>query len=323
LNRTQRFIKSSVILTATVLIAAAAFWACYQYDNKYTADGSQPLAGVLILDDDALKRQSFVYLIRDWEIYRGRLLKPDDFQANAPAPDEIVFIGQYGGFEGHAGGNTFGGISRNPHGSASYRLNIFLPSDIRSYTLELPEIYSAYKLYINGTLMAEMGQTDAVNYRALTGNRFVTVQAAERLEILIAAADYSYIYSGMVYPPAFGESFSVIGLLNTRLALRAIAVTAALVIGILYLCLWLLTKKAKGLEYNDRKSQSFEYPSPLYYAALCTCFALYTCYPVVKTVFTVGIWWYYIENFAYCAMFLLVMLIQRPLTGVPIRIFKP
>jgi signal transduction histidine kinase len=308
---TGHIIRLAALLLTVFLAAVALFWLCYQHDNKYTARGAQAMSGVLMLDSDKLERRPIIYLVRGWQIYRGKLLAPQDFLNNAPTPDETVFIGQYGGFEGH----ITEGAKRNPHGSSTYRLNIALPPETRSYMLELPEIYSAYKLYINGTLMAEMGDITSEHYRPETGNSFVVVQASGRMEILVAVTDYSHFYSGMVYPPAFGEPGAVTRLLNTRMNLRAVADAVALCVGLLYLCLWLLT----GKENTKRRSRSL----PLYYAAMCLCFVLYTCYPVVKTMFTGGMGWYVAENFAYCAMFLFVMLIQKRLTAVNEKWFRP
>jgi len=311
LNKSKKLVSLSALLLSVLLISSVLFFICYQYDNKYTAKGPQALAGVLMLDSEKLEQWPVIYLVRDWEIYRGRLLEPEDF-VNAPIfPDELVFIGQYGGFEGHIDS----GARRSPHGSATYRLTIALPPEKRSYTLELPEIYSAYKLYINGELMTQMGEISPDNYRPQTGNGAVTVQAAGRMEILIAATDYSHFYSGMVYPPAFGEPSAVAKLLNTRLALRVLADAVAICVGLLSLYVWLLLRKEKDKSPNGSL--------PLYYAALCACFVLCTCYPIVKTLARSGMGWYPVENFAYCAMLLFVILIQRRLTDSDDRWFIP
>ncbi|MCL2031593.1 MAG: GHKL domain-containing protein [Oscillospiraceae bacterium] len=288
------------------LLAAAIFLLCYQYDNKYTAEGPQARFGVLLLSEDTLKQWPTIYLVDGWEIYRGKLLTPETLKAHWIAPDEFVFIGQYSGFEGR-------GPAREAHGSATYRLNITLPPQTRSYALELPEIYSAYKLYMNGALMAEMGETDAAGYYPQTGNRTVTVQAAGQLEILVAVSDYSHFYSGMVYPSAFGEPDAVERLSLIRLGVRFVAGAIAACLGLLTLGVWWLTR-------NNKTRHGF---LPLYYAAACFCFLLYTGYPIVKTLFPGGMGWYRIENFAFCVMFLLIMLIQRRLTGAEDRWFWP
>ena len=64
-------------------------------------------------------------------------------------------IGQYGGFE-------LGDINQNAHGQATYRLRIF-DEPHQVMTLQIPEIYSAYKLYINGQLYYQSGEVEKEN----------------------------------------------------------------------------------------------------------------------------------------------------------------
>lgn len=297
-----------LLITVAVLVAVsstALFLSCYKWDNKYTTADSQGRNGLFFLSHETLAERSYTYLIDGWEIYRGKLLEPSDFDDGILLADEYVFIGQFGGFEKSTS------ASRSPHGSATYRLNVMLPPETSSYTLELPEIYSSYKLYIDGKLVKQMGSPDPDSYMPATGNTFVTVFAADRMEILLAATDYSYVQSGMVYPPAFGYTETVVQMLNTRFAIRLFINSAALCIGTLYLCVWLLSPK--------RRQPAATGNLPLFYAALCLCFTLATCYPVAKTILTSSISWYVVENTARCLMYLLVVIIQSRVADIPIK----
>jgi len=319
----EKYMKRAVI---PVLILISFFAACllfyflWQNDNKYTAPGAQPTGGVLLLDDNELTQNPVIWLVRGWEIYRGELLSPEDFHRQStqpdtptpapvmPVPDEYIFIGQYGGFEEFINGIP----TRSPHGSATYRLMIQLPPETRIYTLELPEIYSAHRLYINGLLVSEMGNPDPQNYNPKTRSSSVTVQAAGSMEIIIAASNFSHFYSGLIYPPAFGEPDAVSDVLNSRLTIRIIVCTLALVLGFLYFGVWLLTLREKNKPGI----------SPLYYTGLCVCYVLYTCYPIIKTLIPGGMAWYTVENFAYCAMFVFILLISRGLTEAGKKWFR-
>ncbi len=307
-KKSCRYLFWAALWLVLFLLSAASFYLLHEFDNKYTAKGPQPKSGVLMLEENTLAQYPVLFLVSDWEIYRDRLLTPEDFAENPPLPDELVFIGQYGGLEGRLKENA---SPRSPHGSATYRLNIALPAEGRSYTLELPEIYSAYKLYINGVLMKEMGSPDPGSYRAETGIASVTVQAAVRMEILIAVSDYSHFYSGMVYPPAFGKPSAVAGLMNQRLILRTLVCAVSLCIGFLYLLLGVFSSAGRK---KDPRS-----PLPFLYASLCLAFTLYICYPVVKTLSLGGLGLYHAEAFAYCAMLLLILWIQDKLTGIDRR----
>ena len=294
-------LRSAVLILATAACSAALFLLCWHTDNKYTMSGPRAAGGVLFLSEQDLWDNRFIYLTAGWEIYRGMLLEPEDFAYSPPEPDEIVFIGQYGGLEGRSGSDN------HPHGSATYRLNISLPNETESYMLELPEIYSAYRLYVDGELITGMGVPDMDGYRAETGNSKAVFRTSGRLEIVIAVSDYSHYYSGMVYPPAFGHTEAVEGMLNFRLGLRSAVVAVSVGVGLLYLGVWLLLGKRRG----DTETL------PLHYAALCFCFGVFICYPVVKTLWAVGEWWYVLESPAYPAILLLVALVQNRISRIP------
>ena len=289
---------------AIFVLAVAAFCGVYLKDNKYTAQGPQPVGGVLVLNENSLVAHPVVFLIRDWEIYRGKLLAPADFTGNPPAPDELVFIGQYDNFEW--GGAA--GPASSPHGSATYRLNISLPQTPRSYTLELPEIYSAYTLYINGVLMKQMGDPAPQNYQAVTNVSSVMLQAAGNMEIIIAVTDYDHFYSGMVHPPAFGETEAVAAYLDIRMILRAGSCALGLCFAFPSLFIGLLVRR-KGKQ--DKISALI-----FLYSGVCLAFTVYTCYPVLKSLVPTGLWFYIMENFAWCVMPLLTMLMQKRISGL-------
>ena len=230
-----------------------------------------------------------LHLVRGWEYYHDKLLAPEDFSANAPVPDEYIFIGQYGGFDS-------GNLALSPHGSASYRLVIELPADTRSYTLELTEIFSSYRLYVNGALVAQMGNPTPAAYRPETGNRTVTFEAGERTELLFAVSDFTGFYSGMVYPPAFGNPHAVSRLLAAKLIFRAALCFIALAIGILSIFIGLLNKR---------------HTTTLLYCLLCFFTVGYTCYPITQTLFGGTPLTYALERISFCAFLTLVMALQR------------
>lgn len=296
-NRTS-WQKAALLLslTATLIISAMIWLLLYQYDNKYTSPGPRASRGTLTLSENALDEYSVLYLVDGWAYYGGRLLTPQDF-ATAPLPDQYVFIGQYGGF-------AAGSPDAPPYGSASYHLRIDLPNEKRSYTLELPEIFSAYRLYINGELVIQMGEPISASYRPQTGNKSVTFEAGGSVELLFAVSDYSHFYSGMVYPPAFGEPDAVSKLLYTRFLIRGIACAVALTIGLLAALIGFLNRKQGRA---------------LLFAALCACYVGYTAYPIAMTLWGGSPFSYGVERFAFCGMLALVMLLGRSQCGIKSR----
>lgn len=286
-------IKSkSYLLLTTLLVFIVTVVIClgmYQYDNKYTADGPKASNGVLRLDQASLNEYPVLFLINGWEYYGNRLLIPEDFTDNPPDPDQYMFIGRFGGFEKWSEDSS-------PHGSASYRLNIQIPERPSSYMLELPEIFSSYRLYINGTQVVQMGIPDKSDYQPETGNRSVVVTAGGNIEILVAVSDFSHLYSGMVYPPAFGQPTAVSALLNGRLIFRSLLCAVALTIGLLSVWVGLLAKRNKRA---------------LLFGLLCLLFVGYVSYPLTKTLLAGYQPQYVLENLCFNAMLCIVMLLTK------------
>lgn len=278
----------------TCLIAFSFWFTMYYYDNKYTAQGPKALDGILELDDQSLKENPVVFLVDGWEYYSNILLTPEDFDGDFLIPDQYIFIGRFGGFEGDDKNSP-------PHGSASYRMHIVLPRETSVYGLELPEIFSAYRLYVNGSLAASMGNPEPESYYPQTGNRVISIEAADSIEILVAVSDYSHLYSGMVYPPAVGQQSAVHMLLNTRLFWRTALCIVVLTVGFLSLFVSLLSENT-----NTTKL----------YGLLCLMFVGYACYPITQTFFTGFQPKYAIENISFCAMLLIVMILAKDICQV-------
>lgn len=288
-----------LLLLALCVLTAAFCSLLYRCDNKYAAPGPGAAYGHMDLDGDTLERHGLVWLAEGWEFYGGELLTPADFQSGAPAPDRYVFAGQLGGFES---------VDGQPHGSASYRLTIALPEEAQAYALYLPEIFSACRLYVNGAELLTLGETAPEHYRAETAEKIVYFEAAGRAELLLAVSDYSHSYSGLVYPPALGLPDAVGAMAALRLNLRTALLTLTALIGIVALLLFAANRKNS---------------LPALYALVCLCFLGYTCYPVVKTLFPALGGLHFVENLSFCAMLLLVFLLQRTLFALdnPVNTF--
>lgn len=276
------------------VLASALFMLLYRFDNKYQYPGNQPIAGVLMLSGEEFEAHPLRFLTREWAYYPGVLLTPEDFAKGSPQNYmQYVSIGQYGGLD-------VGNPSREAHGSGTYRLVLSLPSPGRVYALELPEVYSACKLYIGGQLALELGETGEEAYQSGLQNRIVSFYGLGQVELLLAVTDYSGYYSGLVYPPAFGDQYSVEQMRQTRLFLR----TAILLLALGGMVI------AGYFGIRLRRGQA------LLFAAVCLCQAVSACYPLVHTFFLLPFQpWYVMELLCSCMMPLLVVLLQNGLCG--------
>lgn len=277
-------VKRIAITICICSLTVAVCMILYRYDNKYTTSGPQGINGTLLLSETDIS--SCTFLVGGWAVYGGALLTPEDFLQNTPTPDAYVFIGQYGGFEKLIG---------SPHGSVTYRLVIGIPDELQGYMLSLPEIFSSCRVYVNGRELLSLGEIDPTNYRFETGNEAITFDAAGTIDLLIAVSDFTHLYSGIVYPPAIGETKAVSTMLDMRLFLRSIVLAVALIIGVVALLIGLLSG------YRGLASL---------YGLLCLLFIGYTCYPITMTLTSGSVPLYAIENMSFCAILLTVIELQ-------------
>ena len=269
----------------------------YIWNNKYTYNDLQPSHGQLFVTGADLSAPSF--LINDWEFYPDVLLTPDTYPG-----DYMVYtdIGERTRFDGL-------GTRTTPHGCGSYALHIYLPEDTRTYALELPEIYSAYNLYINGRLAESVGNPKPDFYTPATQSKIITFEASGQADILLAVSDYSHFYSGLVYPPSFGTFSEVESLHHIRLAFTLIACTVGLLFSIFYVYF--------GLRMKQK--------TPLIFAALCFLMFVTPLFPIIHCLWEFSVFpWYALELLCIYLMMLLVIILHNRLcdTGYYCRRFS-
>lgn len=284
-------------LAITALVSAAVFIALELWDNKYTYPSPQAREGQLIVTGEDLQANPVMFLTDGWALYKGVLLDPET--VSDYTPDAYITLGDYQDM-------SFGNAAGSPHGSATYRMTLDVQghSGMNIYTLQLPEIYSAYRLYINGELMVEAGNPDAANYtpRIFTGE--INFRATSKVDILIAVSDWSHYNSGIVYPLAFGDTLAVNTMVQGRLIWCAGICGAVLMLAIVILM---------GGGTLRRKSS-------ILFFLLALCFIGYTGYVIIHALIAAGMFWYRFETFCYYAMFFLAIWLIGDLCGIHTRL---
>lgn len=279
-------LKKSIPYLLTLLAASFLCVSLYIWNNKYTYNDLQPGHGQLFVTEADLSAPFF--LINDWEFYPDVLLTPDTY------PGEYMVytdIGERTRFDGL-------GTRTTPHGCSSYALHIYLPADNRTYALELPEIFSAYDLYINGRLAASVGNPAPEYYAPATQSKIVAFEATGQVDILLSVSDYSHFYSGLVYPPAFGTFSKVESLHHIRLVFTLVACTVGLLFSLFYVYF--------GLRMKQRV--------PLLFAALCFLMFLTPLFPIIHCLWELSIFpWYALELLCIYLMMLLVIILHNKL----------
>ncbi|MEG2073334.1 MAG: ATP-binding protein, partial [Angelakisella sp.] len=205
--------KGFLLTSAALVLSAFICLMLYNFDNKYTRQAPQPISGVLFLSENDLVQTPVCFLIREWEFFPEVLLTPEKSS-------------DYDGYRRYVDIGAPHGMMT--HGSCTYRLTLMLPEHEATYALELPEIFSACRLFVDGEPMLELGEPSPEHYTEGIANRVVLFTAAGRTELLLNVSDFSGVYSGMTSPPAFGTVDGVLRQREIRLLLHGTAVLLAL-----------------------------------------------------------------------------------------------
>ena len=196
----QRVKTIAVIFIIAIVLISLITEFLYIFNNKYTYSKLQPEKGVLTLSQEEIDSNSFHFLIKDWEFYEDALLTPTYFKNQTSLPNmKYVSIGDTeSAYTSQTKNNTFIG---------TYRMKINFPEKEGFYALEMPQVYSAYELYINDKLYLKVGDTH--NYKAQIQNRCTFFAASGETYITIAVKDASGIKAGITSPPTLGKPYSI------------------------------------------------------------------------------------------------------------------
>ena len=281
--------KTAIWTAVTLLVTVAVCLSLYQWDNKYTQTGVQPIGGLLVLTQAELTDVPIHYLTREWVYWPGRLLTPETVGGQT-GYRTVVDVGQTSRLQ-----------NQSNHGTGTYCLTLLLPEWESQYALELPEVFSACRLYVNDMPVLSLGEPDPAQYRPSIGTRVVSFSAAGETRILLAVGDQSGVYSGLTYPPAFGAIDAVMRARESRQLIHAAATLLALLSGCLTLC------------FGHRENRRIRL-----LGFLCgLCCAGMTVYPLLHSLVLTGYQpWYTLEIGCLYAMLTCAVLLQCQLYGI-------
>jgi signal transduction histidine kinase len=178
--------KRASVLTLSILVIALSLgspgaWA--QPQGKV-----QALAGTIDLRGRDLSL-SPVALDGQWQFFWQKLLTPSD---SFPAPRYIEFPALWNNI-------SQSGLPISPQGYATYRLTILLPRTRPKLALQVPDLYSSYALFVNGSEVANNGHPGKNEAEAVPfwTTRTVYLQtASDTLSLLLQVSNFWHSRGG-------------------------------------------------------------------------------------------------------------------------------
>lgn len=187
----------------------------------------------------------------EWEFYWQELLSPEDIQlrsASDGTQDRWISIpNSWIGYRLEA-------QQLDGTGFATFRLVIELSEQDRNERLALgvPSIFHAYKLWVNGDLLAEVGEVgkDRSSVTPQLATKLVFFQPEnDTVELVMQVANFHHKRGGITKYIEMGGSDVLTARTNLKIAAEMFITASLLVIGVYHLLLFVLRRKDKAPLY--------------------------------------------------------------------------
>ncbi|WP_230986924.1 ATP-binding protein [Cohnella fermenti] len=187
----------------------------------------------------------------EWEFYWQELLSPEDIRLRSATDGNADrWINIPGSWLGY----RLEGQRLSGTGYATFRLNIQLGEQDRNerLALRLPTIFHAYKLWVNGELLAQVGTVgqDKSSATPHLATKLVFIPPGnDKLELVMQVANFTHKRGGITKPIELGGSDGLTVRTNVDIAAEMFVTASLLIIGVYHLLLFLLRRKDRAPLY--------------------------------------------------------------------------
>lgn len=196
-------------------------------------------SGVLDLRGHDFKRN--VALKGEWHFYWHQLLNPE----NKPAKKGILATFPFRWTDYQINGKTLPSF-----GYASYELQVLLDKNAPALRLQMPDVYSAYRLYINGQLALEDGKVSKTTKGFIPHweVKFLNLKpGTDTLNFMLQIANFAHKKGGITTDIVLGDKYHI-GLDRRRAEAIDLLLTGCLIMGgFFFLGLYLLGSRDKAI----------------------------------------------------------------------------
>lgn len=135
-------------------------------------------------------------------------------------------------------------------GTATYRLRVVLNPQFKNYGLELPQLYSAYKLWINGKQVAENGVIGATrkSIRPQWLPQLVAISSpSDTLSLVLQVANFNHSTGGLKNPLVLGLTSELSPTRSFAEIVNKVLFAILILSGVIFLIVYFTVKKEKSI----------------------------------------------------------------------------
>lgn len=249
-------------ILAAILVLVCFFRARAVAGNDTNIPFPGVVAGALNLTGHDLYQDGNIRLDGQWQFFLDGVLSPAAFaKAGAPQPDGFYPVPGYW--------TSYEGLSLPPEGDVTYRLLINVQKKGRPLSLSIPEIFTEYRLFVNGQLIDNHGRFSGDSIRFLSPRIFTFYNNRDTIEILINIANQHHANAGIGQSFFLGSPENIHKQYRLNTLIEMILVAVCLFAGIYHCILFSLRHSEKDL---------------LFFGLFCMLLAARTLFIVAQSV---------------------------------------
>ncbi|MCF8089886.1 MAG: diguanylate cyclase [Desulfotignum sp.] len=230
----------SAILLAAVIALLFFFKAGPIAANDPSVPFPGVVSGILDLTDHDLYLNGNIQLDGKWQFFQGVTLSPAVFlKTDPPEPDGFYPVPEYW--------TSYPDLSLLPEGEATYRLRVHIMKKDRPVSLSIPEIFTEYRLFVNGHLMDSHGRFSDGKIRFLSPRIYTFYNNQDTIEILLNIANQNHANAGIGQSFFLGSPENIHKQYRLNTIIEMILVAVCLFAGIYHCILFSLRKKEREL----------------------------------------------------------------------------
>ncbi|MBO7743553.1 response regulator [Paenibacillus sp. MWE-103] len=204
--------------------------------------------GILDLTGWDSRQDGIVALNGDWAFYWSALWTPEDFR-DGKAPQPTGYFTTPGYWNRHAAGANY-----PADGYATLRLKVRTDPQDGVMALKVNNIFSAYRIWVNGELVASAGTVgkdkgSTVARQIVQTAPFRASPGEQELEIVVQLANYSYTKSGFQNAIQLGSDARIEALYRRNMEGTFIAFGACTIMALYHLVLYALRRREHSALY--------------------------------------------------------------------------
>ncbi len=233
-----------ILVVLVVLFKAAALSAQGAYDSSGTSSTN---AATFDLRQTDFTRTKDTHLNAEWDFFYGKLYTPLDLRAANSTPVKVAVPGDWTSYDAKT--LTSGKFDAfDPEGCATYRIKLLMPTKYEALGLQVPYVWSAYKVYVNGKLEAQRGSLacdPAVIQPLMVKSLIQLPNNQAEIEIVVQVASRSTTVSGLIEPWVAGSYQHLLADREFYGALYLTLVGALFIMAFYHILIYLLRRKER------------------------------------------------------------------------------